>query len=174
MLTRRELLAAIPAISAAAQQARSSATFAFFSAGEAADIEAIASEIIPTDDMPGAREAGVIWFIDSALAGYLREMQPAIRKGLTDLRAKAGGKFATLNAARAIKIDKLVGTLEVGKFADVIAVDGDPLADIACLQQKKNIQIVMKEGRVHADRRPGHHKNVVSAEPGSWKIVDYL
>jgi len=80
----------------------------------------------------------------------------------------------TRNAARAIKLDKQIGTLEAGKLADVVAVAGDPLVDIRCLQDKKNIQIVMKEGKVYADRRPGHSKSVVNAEPGSWKIPDYL
>jgi imidazolonepropionase-like amidohydrolase len=80
----------------------------------------------------------------------------------------------TRNAARAIRMDKDIGTLEPGKLADVIAVAGDPLADIRCLQEKKNIQLVMKEGNVYADRRPGHSKSVVNAEPGGWKIVDYL
>jgi hypothetical protein len=56
----------------------------------------------------------------------------------------------------------------------VIAVNGDPLQEIGCLQQKKNIQLVMKEGRVFADRRPGRSKNVVNVNPGEWKMVDYL
>jgi hypothetical protein len=56
----------------------------------------------------------------------------------------------------------------------VIAVNGDPLKDIACLQEKSRITIVMKEGRVYADRRPGKSKNVVNVQPGEWKIVDYL
>jgi imidazolonepropionase-like amidohydrolase len=80
----------------------------------------------------------------------------------------------TRNAARAVKLDKQIGTLEAGKLADVVAVAGDPLADIRCLQDKRNIHIVMKEGKIYADRRPGHSKSVVNAEPGSWKIVDYL
>lgn len=82
---------------------------------------------------------------------------------------------ATINAAKAIKLDKDLGTLETGKLADIVAVNGDPLADIKLLQDKKNIQIVMKEGKVYADRRPGGpSKNVVNAKPGSWKIIDYL
>jgi imidazolonepropionase-like amidohydrolase len=81
---------------------------------------------------------------------------------------------ATRNAAQAIKVDAELGTIEEGKLADVIAVAGDPLADIACLQQKQNIRLVMKEGRVYADRRPGKSKNVVNVKPGEWKIVDYL
>jgi imidazolonepropionase-like amidohydrolase len=74
----------------------------------------------------------------------------------------------------ALKMEKELGTVEAGKFADMIAVKGDPLADIACLQEKKNIQIVMKEGRVYADRRTGKSKNVVNVNPGDWKIIDYL
>lgn len=82
---------------------------------------------------------------------------------------------ATINAAKAIKLDKELGSLEAGKLADIVAVNGDPIANIKVLQEKKNIQIVMKEGKVYADRRPGGpSKSVVSAQPGSWKIIDYL
>ena len=80
----------------------------------------------------------------------------------------------TRNAAQALKQEKDLGTIEAGKLADVIAVDGDPLKNIRCLQDKKNIKIVMKEGRIYADRRPGKSKNVVNVKPGDWKIVDYL
>ena len=81
---------------------------------------------------------------------------------------------ATRNAAQALKMEKDLGTLEAGKYADLIAVDGDPLKNIRCLQEKKNIKIVMKEGRIYADRRPGQAKNVVNVKPGDWKIIDYL
>jgi imidazolonepropionase-like amidohydrolase len=81
---------------------------------------------------------------------------------------------ATRNAAAALKMEADLGTLEAGKFADIVAVDGDPLKNIACLQQKKNIKLVMKEGGIYADRRPGKSKNVVNVNPGDWKIVDYL
>ena len=81
---------------------------------------------------------------------------------------------ATRNAAQAIKREKDLGTIEPEKLADIVAVNGDPLKDIACLQQKENIQLVMKEGRIYADRRPGMNKNVVNARTGDWKIIDYL
>jgi len=81
---------------------------------------------------------------------------------------------ATRNAAQALKMEKDLGTIEAGKLADIIAVDGDPLKNIRCLQEKKNIRIVMKEGRIYADRRPGRNKNVVDVKPGEWKIIDYL
>ena len=81
---------------------------------------------------------------------------------------------ATRNAARALKREADLGTIEAGKLADLIAVNGDPLRNIRCLQEKKNIMLVMKEGKVYADRRPGRSRNVVNVKPGDWKIVDYL
>lgn len=81
---------------------------------------------------------------------------------------------ATRNAAQALKMEKDLGTIEAGKLADVIAVNGDPLKNIRCIQDKKNIQLVMKEGKIYADRRPGRNKNVVNVKAGDWKIVDYL
>ena len=65
-----------------------------------------------------------------------------------------------------------LGTLEAGKLADIVAVDGDPLADIRVLQEKKRIALVLKEGKICADRRPGMNKNVVPVT--DWKKIDYL
>ena len=79
---------------------------------------------------------------------------------------------ATKNAAEALKIDADLGTLEAGKFADIVAVDGDPLADIRVLQEKNLIAMVMKEGKICSDRRPGMNKNVVPVT--GWKIIDDL
>ena len=109
---------------------------------------------------------------DPEMGTNARELSLYVDLGMKPMHAL---QTATINAARAIKLDKDIGSLEVGKIADIVAVGGDPLQDIRCLQDKKNIQIVMKEGRVYADRRPGKStKHVVNAEPGSWKIVDYL
>jgi imidazolonepropionase-like amidohydrolase len=46
------------------------------------------------------------------------------------------------------------GTLEKGKIADLLVVDGDPLRDIRVLQDHGRIKVVMKDGRVEVDRRP--------------------
>lgn len=60
--------AGLPAFIAAAQSActarEENAAFENISAAEAREFLAIASRIFPTTDTPGAREAGVIWFID--------------------------------------------------------------------------------------------------------------
>jgi len=55
---------------------------------------------------------------------------------------------ATRTAAEAIGIDDKVGTIEEGKIADIILVDGDPLQDISLLSTEKKIKMVMKEGEI--------------------------
>lgn len=57
---------------------------------------------------------------------------------------------ATRNAAQLLKIDDRLGTLEVGKLADVVAVEGNPLDEIGVMKQ---VVFVMKEGQVH--KQPG-------------------
>jgi imidazolonepropionase-like amidohydrolase len=54
-------------------------------------------------------------------------------------------KAATVNASQLLGVDKETGTLEVGKAADIIAVDGDPLADVKVL---KAMKFVMARGEV--------------------------
>ena len=54
-------------------------------------------------------------------------------------------RSATVTAADVLGWSDLVGALEAGRFADVIAVNGDPLADIAAL---KRVTFVMKGGTV--------------------------
>jgi gluconate 2-dehydrogenase gamma chain len=56
----------------------------FFTPSEAAEIEAISSLIIPTDDTPGAREAGAVYFIDRALEAFLAPIAGVFRDGLAD------------------------------------------------------------------------------------------
>ncbi len=55
---------------------------------------------------------------------------------------------ATRNNAELLGIADEVGTLEAGKLADVIVVDGDPLQDISILQDQDNVQVVIQLGRV--------------------------
>ena len=64
------------AVHAAEEAAAGSApvTFSFFSAADAADVDAIASRIIPTITTAGAHEARVVVFIDRALHTFLAEL----------------------------------------------------------------------------------------------------
>lgn len=59
--------------------------------------------------------------------------------------ASAAIQAATMNAATLLGLDKEVGSLEPGKAADLIAVTGDPTADVTVL---KSVHFVMKDGRV--------------------------
>jgi imidazolonepropionase-like amidohydrolase len=65
-----------------------------------------------------------------------------VRLGMTPLQAI---QSATVNDADLLGWSDKVGTLEPSKFADIIAVDGDPLKDVVTLQ---NVKFVMKGGEV--------------------------
>lgn len=62
---------------------------------EAAWLDALCEQIIPADEDPGAREAGVVRYIDRQLAGPLRRFRAAYRDGLAALR-RARPDFLTL------------------------------------------------------------------------------
>lgn len=79
-----------PAVLAAAQSAHAAKTqnaqaFEVLTPDQAKQIEAISSEIIPTDELPGAKEAGVVYFIDRALKTFASETRPVYEQGLADV-----------------------------------------------------------------------------------------
>ena len=59
---------------------------------------------------------------------------------------------ATKTSAECLGLDKQLGTVEAGKLADIIVVDGDPLTNMSVLKERSKIQIVMKEGQIAARR----------------------
>lgn len=59
---------------------------------------------------------------------------------------------ATKTAAEALGKEEFIGTIEPGKYADIIVVDGDPLEDIKILQEREKIRMVIKDGNVEVDR----------------------
>jgi gluconate 2-dehydrogenase gamma chain len=89
----------------------------FFTPEQASSVEAVAAQIIPADDTPGAREAGVIRFIDLNLATYETEMQPAYIAGLKMLAEKSRGRFADLDSASQIEV---LRAIETSEFFDLI------------------------------------------------------
>jgi gluconate 2-dehydrogenase gamma chain len=60
---------------------------------QAADIDAFAAQLIPSDGTPGAREAGVVYFIDRGLATFAKEQRPLFEQGLVDLNARVAKQF---------------------------------------------------------------------------------
>jgi imidazolonepropionase-like amidohydrolase len=105
--------------------------------------------------------------LDPEMGSQAGEMALYVDFGMTPEEAIATG---TKNAAEAIGILDKVGTLEPGKFADIIAVRGNPYADIKVLTQKQNILLVVKEGRVYVDRRPGKTERLIHDAAWGWKI----
>jgi gluconate 2-dehydrogenase gamma chain len=89
----------LPALVAAAGHARRAANsatppkFEFFTPEQAAEIDAITARIIPTDDTPGAHEAGVVYFIDRGLTTFGVDDQKTYREGLAELQARVSELF---------------------------------------------------------------------------------
>jgi imidazolonepropionase-like amidohydrolase len=69
-----------------------------------------------------------------------------VQYGMTPMQAI---QSATVNAADLLGWTDRVGSLRAGRFADIVAVDGDPIADITQLER---VQFVMKGGVVYRDR----------------------
>ena len=67
--------------------------FVFLSTDQAAELDAVSSQIIPTDETPGAHEARCVYFIDRALTSFLRDSQALYREGLARLRSEAQAQF---------------------------------------------------------------------------------
>jgi len=106
-----------------AVQSSAPVKFEFLSPEQAVEIEAVAAQIIPADDTPGAREARVIYFIDRALSTFDKERQPLYVKGLKDLQAKQkkmfknAAKFSELNSEQQIRVLK---AFEKNQFFEIV------------------------------------------------------
>ena len=87
-------------------------------------------------------DAGAPFNVHSPLT---REMQHYLEAGLTPMEVI---QSATLRAAQLQGVEKDLGTVTEGKYADMVIVDGDPLQDITLLQHK--IVLIIKGGEVYA------------------------
>jgi gluconate 2-dehydrogenase gamma chain len=92
--------------------------FQYFDPATAAEVEAIAAEIIPTDETPGAREAGVIYFIDHALSTFDKGSQEQYTKGVTELQTKRAAMFPGSTSIGALQPEQ--------RRALVKAIEGTP------------------------------------------------
>jgi len=76
----------------------------------------------------------------------LRELELLVGIGLSPMEAIVS---ATRIAAETLGLGSRLGTLQPGKLADLIVVEGDPLEDIAVLQRKDKMVAVMKDGQFY-------------------------
>ena len=65
----------------------------WFDPATAAEIKAIAAQIVPDNETPGAEQAGVIWFIDRSLSGYDQDKQALYKTGLAETQKKRAEMF---------------------------------------------------------------------------------
>jgi Gluconate 2-dehydrogenase subunit 3 len=87
-----------PALVSAAEHAHQAAksghpALEVFTADQAREVEALTACIIPTDETAGAREAGVVYFIDRALKTFFSDARPVYQKGLEDVQKASAELF---------------------------------------------------------------------------------
>ena len=113
---------------------RNSAGIAHWKALQMA-IEEGVSIAVGTDQLPHEPNDGT--------TATVREAQYYAEAGMTPLQAL---RAATIEPARLLEAEDEIGSLEAGKYADIVAVDSDPTEDIKAL---RNILLVMKGGKVY-------------------------
>jgi len=126
--------------------------------GELADKEDFLPEIVRPkarrigplieDTFARAYKAGVpiAFGTDSGVSPHgqnAREFELMVAAGMPPMQAI---QAATIQAARLLRAEKDLGSVEKGKLADLVAVDGDPVKDIALL---RDVRFVMKDGAVY-------------------------
>lgn len=114
---------------AATQPAR----FVVFTPDQALEIQAVASEIIPSDSTPGATEAHVVYFIDRVLSTFGPQFVPSYRDGLVMLQSKTRELFptaATFSALQPTERRQVLRAIEKTEFFQ--NVRGDTIAGFLC------------------------------------------
>jgi len=133
--TRREWLsqcagiAALAEVAAAQQHAHEAAksgnppAFQALDAAMAADLDTLTSQIIPSADGPGAHEAGVVYFIDRALATFDAHLRENYREGLRSVQQKRMEMFADSASIAALSSEQqmqLVRAIENTEFFELL------------------------------------------------------
>ena len=100
------------------------------------------------DNFRKAWQAGVkmAFGTDASVCAYGtngKQFAYMVKRGMTPMQAI---QAATSNAADLLGKSSLLGSVKAGRYADLVAVEGDPLADISLLE---NVKFVMKDSRVY-------------------------
>jgi gluconate 2-dehydrogenase gamma chain len=106
----------------AAAQSPGPQAFTILSADVARDVDAMCAQIIPTDDAPGAREAGSVYFIDRALGGFFAPHRAEFQADYANFAAVVGKKYAGIRFAdlsTAQQMEHLQSIEESGFFGTV-------------------------------------------------------
>jgi gluconate 2-dehydrogenase gamma chain len=123
----------------------------FFTPSQAADVEAISAQIIPTTDTPGAKEARVVAFIDLALVSFAKNSQDVYTKGLADLSQKS----RAVNA----NVDGFAGLTPAQQTQVLTSIEKTPF-----FQAVRSHTIM---GMFAAPQHGGNYQKI------GWKLVDF-
>ena len=123
----------------------------FFTPTQAADVEAISAQIIPTTDTPGAREARVVAFIDLALVTFAKSSADVYTKGLADLSQKS----KAVNA----NVDGFAGLTPQQQTQVLTSIEKTPF-----------FQAVRSHTIMGMFAAPQHGGNY---EKAGWKLIDF-
>ncbi len=104
-----------------------------------------------TDQMPHEPNDGT--------TATAREAQYYVEAGMTPLQAL---QSATIQTARMLDADEDIGSIDVGKYADIVAVPANPATDIKALRE---IRLVMKGGKIYRDERSSRERAVAGHGP---------
>jgi imidazolonepropionase-like amidohydrolase len=96
--------------------------------------------------------------------GVIQEMVMFVESGLTPMQAI---QAATLNVAKSFRKDKDFGSVEPGKHADIIAVEGDPLQDMWAVH---NVRMVMLDGKLVDTALHASWRNPIP-NPHPWRAT---
>lgn len=107
--------------------------------------------------------------IDPEMGENVKELALYVELGMSPMEAI---KTATRNAADAIGMLSQIGTIETGKIADLILVEGDPSENIQALQDRERIKMVMKDGEIYLDQLSAQRKYVIHPNPAERMVID--
>ncbi len=108
----------------------------------------VSKDMIGNFERVHAAGVNIAYGTDSGVSRHGTNAEEAVlmvENGMSEMEVLVS---ATINAADLIDMSDQIGTIEAGKFADIIAVDGSPLADISELL---DVDFVMKGGKVYKD-----------------------
>ena len=106
-----------------AAQSGAPLVYTLLGATDAADVEALTSQIVPSDETPGAREAGAGLFIDHALGSFFAHLRPSFSAGLAQFQAAARAAYPQSQSFAALSSDQEIEFLHT--------VDTTPFFDLA-------------------------------------------
>jgi imidazolonepropionase-like amidohydrolase len=90
----------------------------------------------------GSDAGGVPYFKHGENA---KELEVMVELGMSPMQAIIS---ATKLAAECLGLQDKIGTMEPGKLADILVVDGNPLQDVGILSQEERLKIIMKDGSI--------------------------